>query len=163
MVVESSLLISYQVKSGVLYQDLGLLVTLFMAGLVLGSTAVHRAARMRGPGRPISRGVGAALLVAFALLNLALARLESTGASAAMAIIGSGLFFGGALVSGLFAYASQDQVENQQAAVSPLYAADLIGGCLGSLAASLLLIPLLGLAKTLVGMTGVALVALALI
>jgi len=51
----------------------------------------------------------------------------------------------GYLVAGIFAYASIYEIEDQQIVISPLYAADLLGGSTGSLLGSLLLIPVLGL------------------
>jgi predicted membrane-bound spermidine synthase len=47
--------------------------------------------------------------------------------------------------------------------IAPLYAADLLGGCLGSLAGSLILIPLLGLDGTVIGMIVLAVLSLILI
>ena len=52
----------------------------------------------------------------------------------------------GALVAALFAYVSLQRATDQARLVSPLYAADLLGGCAGSLLASLVLIPMAGLA-----------------
>ena len=54
----------------------------------------------------------------------------------------------GFLVAGLFAYASLRGVRDQERAISPLYAADLLGGCAGSVAASLVLVPLAGMDLT---------------
>jgi hypothetical protein len=56
------------------------------------------------------------------------------------------LLFTGFLVAAVFAFASLYGVENQQAIISPLYAADLIGGGFGAVLASLMLIPVIGLA-----------------
>jgi CBS domain containing-hemolysin-like protein len=77
----------------------------------------------------------------------------------------------GFLVAGIFAYASlypakqgitrppaslEDSksrgIEDQKNVISPLYSADLIGGCLGSLLCSLILIPLAGMDITTWGM-----------
>jgi hypothetical protein len=54
----------------------------------------------------------------------------------------------GFLVSGIFAYASLHEIEDPKNVISPLYSADLIGGCLGSLLGSLILIPLVGMDVT---------------
>jgi hypothetical protein len=43
-------------------------------------------------------------------------------------------------------------IEDQKNVISPLYSADLIGGCLGSLLCSLILIPLAGMDVTIWGM-----------
>ena len=58
----------------------------------------------------------------------------------------------GFLVAGIFAYASLHESEDQKKVISPLYSADLIGGCLGSLLGSLILIPLAGMDVTTWGM-----------
>jgi predicted membrane-bound spermidine synthase len=66
-------------------------------------------------------------------------------------------------VAGVFAYASFTRVPDPEKLISPLYAADLLGGCLGSVAASLLLVPLIGMDLTAAAMVGLALAALLLI
>jgi uncharacterized membrane protein len=43
-------------------------------------------------------------------------------------------------------------IEDQKKVISPLYSADLIGGCLGSLVGILILIPLAGMDVTTWGM-----------
>jgi hypothetical protein len=58
----------------------------------------------------------------------------------------------GFLVAGIFAYASLYEIDDQKKVISPLYFADLIGGCLGSLMGSLILIPLMGMDITAWGM-----------
>jgi len=55
----------------------------------------------------------------------------------------------GFLVAGIFAFVSLHGIENQEKIISPLYSADLIGGCIGSLLGSLILIPLAGMNVTL--------------
>ena len=147
MVMQSALILHYQVKTGVLYRDLGLLFTLFMAGLACGSGAVHRllGSVPRPPGR--ARTLSALVLAAFLVLGLAVAWLADSPA-APIGFTSAGLFLSGCLVSALFACASLDRVEEQRRVVSPLYAADLIGGCLGSLAASLFFVPVLGIQLT---------------
>jgi hypothetical protein len=66
-----------------------------------------------------------------------------------LSIISLSLLLDGMFVAGIFSFASLYKVENQQNVVSQLYAADLIGGSLGSLFASLMLIPLYGFFVTL--------------
>ena len=58
----------------------------------------------------------------------------------------------GFCVAGVFAYASLYEIQDQQSVISPLYSADLIGGCFGSLIGSLFLIPILGMDATTKGM-----------
>lgn len=68
----------------------------------------------------------------------------------------------GFLVAGILAYASLYGVRNQKQVIGPLYAADLLGGCLGSLLGSLL-IPLFGLDGTVKGMIALAALSVLLI
>jgi hypothetical protein len=56
------------------------------------------------------------------------------------------------LVAGIFAYASLHEIKDQRIIISPLYSADLIGGCIGSLLGSLILIPLAGMDVTTLAM-----------
>jgi hypothetical protein len=142
MVLETAVILNYQTQRGVLFQDLGVLLTAFMAGLALGAWALDRVAR-RSEGVP--RLAGVTLVGALALSGLALAALLRSGAIAGLPTSVLALLVCGCLVAALFAYASLHGRPDQRGVVSPLYASDLVGGCLGSLAASLVLIPALGM------------------
>jgi len=158
MATESVVLLRYQAESGSLYQDIGLLLTSFMAGLAAGALAFDRLAAVRPP---VRRWWGVALLVALAALEGALALgAEGGGFLFRMGPAATILCLCGALVAGLFGYASRVGVDDQGAVVSPLYAADLLGGCLGSFLAGLLLLPLLGAGATSAGMALLALAAI---
>jgi spermidine synthase len=148
MVLETALILNYQTARGVLYQDLGLLLTLFMAGLALGSAAVAHRASAGSKGSGLSRRLGHGLLWAFALLCLTVSAAIEAGWVTGLVLTGALLLACGVLVAGVLAFASLHGRPEQRQVVSPLYAADLIGGCLGSLAASLFLIPVLGLPGT---------------
>jgi len=147
MVFETILILHYQVTSGILFQDIGILLTAFMAGLVLGTTAINKLAYIQNDKLQVNRWIGTSLFLAFGLFNiffifiLGKINLGLFSISAFLAI--TGIF-----VSGVFAYASFYKVNEQKLIVSPIYSADLLGGCLGSLAASLLFIPLAGLKIT---------------
>jgi spermidine synthase len=145
MVLETVLILHYQVQRGVLYQDLGLLLTLFMAGLALGAGVLEARSRSAGGDRAIPRLSGGALVSALALLGLLTAWLLDAGKVGGLGGSGLLLLAGGALVAGVFAYASVHRLPDQRAVIAPLYSSDLMGGSLGSLAASLALIPALGL------------------
>jgi hypothetical protein len=82
----------------------------------------------------------------------------AAGGVADLASVALHLLLAGFLTAGVFAYSSLRRVSAQDAVISPLYAADLLGGCLGSVAASLLLAPIFGLA---LGAWCMALLALA--
>ena len=142
MVLETVLLLHYQTKNGVLYQDVGLLLTSFMGGLAAGALAMAwLPARMA-----TRRGLGVAVVVSFALLGLLVSRQVTVVAAASLAATALTLASAGALVAALFAYASLRKVSDQSSAIGPLYAADLAGGAAGAVVGSLLLIPLAGLA-----------------
>jgi hypothetical protein len=92
--------------------------------------------------------IGGGLLAGFAFLNLVFIGLLSVNYPAGLLLISLLMLLTGFFVAGLFACASLSGPGSQREAVSPLYAADLIGGCIGSLVGSLLLIPFLGMIST---------------
>jgi spermidine synthase len=145
MVIETALILNYQTTRGVLYQDLGLLLTLFMAGLALGAGAVDRWARRGGISRDPGRRSGFVLVGGLSALGLLTAGLLAAGAVQGPVATGTLLAATGFLVAAIFAQASLHRGPGQREIISPLYAADLVGGCLGSLAASLVLIPTVGM------------------
>lgn len=145
MILEIIFILYYQTKHGVLYQDIGLLLSSFMAGLALGALITNKLMFQSDSHKKIDRWYGFMILLGLCLLcvctKIMMAKHFSTGLfqiSVFMAITGY-------LVAGIFAYASIYGIEDQQKIISPLYAADLIGGCIGSLLGSLILIPLAGM------------------
>ena len=87
-----------------------------------------------------------------------------TGGAAGGLLLTAGLLAAtGFQVGGLFAYAGLCGVREQKKVIGPLYAADLIGGCLGAILGSLALIPIFGLAGTLKGMILLAALGILLI
>jgi spermidine synthase len=147
MALESAMLLAYQNRSGVLYQDLGLLLMAFMAGLALGAPALAGWLEGSPAGGGRARRARVATLGLLVLLAIACAaRLRSGGTGLAEAALV--LVAGGALVAAVFAGAAHGAPEEQRARAGPLYAYDLIGGCAGSLVAGLAVIPMLGLPAT---------------
>ncbi len=147
MVLETVLILQYQVKHGVLYQDIGLLLMSFMGGLALGAITIN--GMMAAPAgrhrRRSTRWWGAGLVAGFCLLCAAVAAAIRTGIHSGLFPIALFLAAAGFLVAGVFAYASLYKIPDQRKVISPLYSADLLGGCLGSFVSSLFLIPLAGL------------------
>lgn len=141
MILETVLLLYFQTKNGILYQDIGLLLTGFMAGMALGAFGVDKISR-----NP-SRFFGGSLFAGFALLSGAIGWRIASASSATLAECFAYLVLTGILVSAIFAFGGTHGKEDQSKAVTPLYAADLIGGCLGSLLASLYLVPMAGMAN----------------
>ena len=148
MILETLLILRYQVKSGVLYQDIGLLLTAFMAGMAAGAPAmIHAAAPTRHDGR-LRPVWGRMTAVGFVLLGLIIFFGVRAGALGGIGSVGLLLFFSGFLVSALFAFAGLDNTPDQPGAVPRLLASDLLGGCVGSAVASLAAIPFLGMDQT---------------
>jgi len=163
MVLETVLILQYQIRHGVLYRDLGILITAFMLGLTAGALTLAMAARRQSPHREPGRKWGIGLVSGFALLGTLVILQARLGRFAGLAETVALLAAAGYLVAGIFAYASLRGVQEQERAISPLYAADLFGGCVGSIAASLVLVPLLGMDVTAAGMIGLSLLALLLV
>jgi hypothetical protein len=158
MLLEGAMLLAYQTRRGILYQDLGLLIMLFMGGLAAGSLAVDAAAR-RAPSGP-GRRLGAPLALGTSAVAALSAWALSAGVPGGMWLVAPLLAASGFTTGGLFAYASLRDATDQPRSVAPLYAADLLGGCSGSLLGSLLLIPFLGLPATGIVVTLLALALL---
>ncbi len=119
MLLQASLLLAFQARHGVLYQDLGLLLTLFMGGMAGGA-----ALRTPRPGP---------LLAGLAGLALASALAVSHPARLPWALVAGLLALSGATGGALFGTAGR----LAPAGSGPLYAADLAGGCAGALLAGL--------------------------
>ena len=152
MVLETILILYYQVKYGVLYQDIGLLLMSFMAGLALGAMIIGMLMAKFANWQRLIRWYGVALLVGFCFLCVVAATRIAVSASAGLFQTSALLAAAGFVVAGIFAYASTYKIEDQRSVISPLYAADLLGGSVGSLLGSLILIPVLGLDVTTRGM-----------
>lgn len=163
MVLETILLLYYQVTHGVLYQDIGILMMSFMAGLAAGALTIHKKMSDSMEHRPFARFYGAFLLIGFCFLCAFTGITLTMGISLGLAPISILLGASGFAVGGIFAYASLHEVEDQKKVISPLYAADLIGGCVGCLLGSLIFIPLAGMDVTAWGMFLVAALLLILV
>jgi spermidine synthase len=152
MVLETILILYYQVKHGVLYQDIGLLLMSFMAGLAVGAIVINRKMARQVNNQSLSRWHGIILLIGFCFLCAFTGMRLTMSISAGLVQISCLLAIAGFLVAGIFAYASLHEIEDQKNVISSLYSADLIGGCLGTLLGSLILIPLAGMNVTTWGM-----------
>ena len=163
VVLEALIILVYQAKEGALYEEIGLLLAAFMAGLALGAGLVRRAARTAGAGQGPARRWGVGLIAGFALTGAAILWGMDRDATGGLMPAAALLAADGFAVAGLLAYAGLRGISDQRKVVVPLYSADLIGGCLGSLLGSLLLVPLLGLGGTSLAMILLAALLLILI
>lgn len=150
MMIEMVLLIKYQTVEGILFQNIGLLLTSFMAGLTTGAFGINRFA----PYLHRKKHFTFFVVFFFALFcgaNAFTMGLESLNGLALISIL---IFIDGFFVSALFSILSLTSAKSQKHIVAPLYAADILGGSIGAFLTGLILIPLFGL-------TGVLLIAMA--
>ncbi len=173
---EVVVLFGFQVVHGYVYRQVGTIVTAFMAGLALGSAMANR---WHWPGGPSHRwdprhSPRATLLcvqvgvVLFALSFLLAVRLAPPGWIFLLFGLLAGGLTGLAFPVAVACLPAAEGVDSTQARGPPgrsaglLYAADLVGGCLGAATASVFLVPILGIFQTslaiaLVGIAGLAL------
>jgi len=162
--LEVVLLLAFQILYGSVYQQLGIIVTVFMAGLAAGASAVNRNADtpVRDPQQRDNQGCGqecprykrllaclAFAVAAFAaLLPLCLMALARVGGNGGFLLVQTAIalltFILAVLVGMQFPLAGRLDNENTAATASRLYTADFVGACLGALLPSTLLIPLIG-------------------
>jgi spermidine synthase len=160
MALETAALLRYQVANGVMFVNVGGLLTCFMAGMAVGSWAGGGpATRRRLDAHPCLIAVAVLLAAAGVLLMThwtALAGLAGTGALLAIT---------GVVAGGTFAAMTDDRPGDPSRAVGSLYAADVAGGALGAWLAPLVVVPTLGLDGTavLAAVAAVALVPLCVI
>jgi spermidine synthase len=145
MVLTSVLLLHHQTLLGVLYRDLGVLLTLFMLGQAGGAWL----GTCLGGRRP-SRWRMAGLVVVLSLWSFLVTMGLQLGARFGANLVW--LTGTGVVTAMIFASATC----RPRADLGRLYAADLTGGCLGALVAALLLIPFSGLPTTTLTMAALA-------
>jgi spermidine synthase len=150
MVIEFAVLLRFQTASGVLFRDIGLLLGGFMAGLAVSPVVGRWAARA-------TRG-GFVLVLFFALFCSASALLFHWEGMRSIAVGMGWLLVTGCGVGALFCYAT----EKTEGKGAMLYAADLLGGSLGALVGSLILLPSLGLDVSSLWVGALALLAMVL-
>jgi spermidine synthase len=161
MILETILILYYQAKHGGLYQDIGILLMSFMAGLALGSLTINKGMVRSSNRRKSAKWYGIGLLIGFGLLGLIITITLS--ALSGLTLTSLLLVAAGFLVAGIFAYVSLYEIQDQKSLISSLYTADLIGGCVGSLLAGLILIPVAGLDMTIRAMVMLVLFSILLV
>ena len=149
MTIEIILILLYQNKSGILFRDIGLLITAFMVGLSIGSYFVNRLFVSVKERVMIQKWLGILLFISFSLFILIIYLFVKADQMSGLTLIFISLLLDGTFVSGIFAFISLNNITNQQGIISQLYTSDLIGGCLGSLVTSLVFVPIYGFFLTL--------------
>ena len=120
MILQSILLLHYQVKDGALYQDIGLLIACFMAGMALGAILIAR--RLALPERSWGRVLLGLFFSLTILIYVILIRDSGTG----LLLMAFLLAFTGFFTGALFAYTTLADATEGPSLISQLYAADLI-------------------------------------
>jgi spermidine synthase len=162
MTLDLLVIFAFQILHGYVYQQIGLLVTAFMTGLSLGSWWMARwlglnAVRSALPAlRPALLKLEAGIVVYLTAFPLALAVLHAQGPEPAgsawmrLALLGlntvAGLLVGLEFPLANAVYVPTPPESGETAGI--LYAADLVGACLGALLISVVLLPALGILET---------------
>lgn len=164
MMLETMIVLHYQSKHGALFQNIGILLMAFMAGMGAGAVVIAKVSdRYRRQRGAVGTRVGRILVIGFAVLFLIFWLFLKAVPVFGMVPSACFLFGAGFFVAGLFAYAGYTAAKDQRSVVSSLYAADLLGGCAGSLLGCLLVIPFLGLAQSPAWMVGICMVCLLMV
>ena len=151
MGLQLMVLFSFQTVAGYLFHQIGILTTLFMAGLAVGGEVGRRIVRRgrRAVAAAFAGGLPGLLLVCGAMPWLV--GHAPVGTEALKIVLGAlSLVIG---VLGGLAYAPAVSLATMHAgeagrAGAGLYAADLVGGALGAILVSVLVLPALGLWAT---------------
>ncbi|MFH1011559.1 MAG: hypothetical protein V1784_10045, partial [bacterium] len=133
MVIEFAVLLRFQTASGILFRDIGLLLAGFMAGLAMSPMIGRWAAGRTQGGQLLVGSLGILCFTSAFLFHWDGMRYTITGVA--------WLFLTGCNVGALFCYATEKIREKG----ASFYAADLLGGSIGALIGSIILLPSLGL------------------
>jgi len=145
--LEVVLLVGFQILYGCVYHQVGLIVTMFMLGLGIGSFTMNRmlSGRRRKDLGVLEFGL-AVYAVCLPLILMGLGRVGGATATAVASLLAVPLL---ALVLGIlvgleFPLAGKEDFSGVSATASRLYTADYLGAALGALLVSTLLIPVIG-------------------
>lgn len=145
--LEVVLLIGFQILYGYVYHRVGLIVTVFMLGLAVGSFTMNRMLPKRTTRDLVKLEFGIALYAAclpFVLMGLG---KVGTGLPFSISVhLGVPIltFFLAAFVGMEFPLAGKADFKGTASTAARLYTADFVGACLGALLVSTFLIPLVG-------------------
>jgi len=160
MAFDLLVIFAFQAFYGYVYQQIGLLVTAFMAGLSLGGWVMTRRVERIKEGKPLLLRLEGAIAACWLLFPIVLAILYAQagrpGVSAAVGPILLALnalagFLVGTefpLASKMYLKTSVGEAAGETATAGILYASDLLGAFLGALLISVMLLPALGVLET---------------
>ena len=144
--LEVVLLLGFQILCGSVYRQVGVIITMFMAGLAVGASAATRY-RPIGNRIPLA-GLALGIALLAAILPAGLKSLEHAPLPIVQIAIGLLTLVLASMVGMEFPLATRTSFRDVAGTASRLYTADFTGACLGALLASALLIPLLGVTVT---------------
>ncbi len=144
--LEVVLLLGFQILYGCVYHQVGLIITMFMLGLGIGSLAMNRFLPRCGRNHLIALALAITIYsLCVPYILMALGRSESTTAAwSAWAAIPVMTLLLAILVGLEFPLAGKVGFQEVTVTAARLYTADYIGAALGALLVSTLLIPVLG-------------------
>ncbi|MBL7134924.1 MAG: fused MFS/spermidine synthase [Phycisphaerae bacterium] len=160
--LEVVLIMAFQVLYGYVYEEMGLIVTMFMAGLAVGSLAMNRMLprRSRIDLARLDLGIavfaGALPLVLMAMGHVSGRIIADLFRHAAIPLL---TFLLAVLVGMEFPLAGKVDFEGITPTAARLYSADLAGACLGAILVSTLLIPIIGVVGVCVLVAGINIVS----
>jgi spermidine synthase len=156
MTADLVIVFGFQTLYGHVYHWIGLLITAFMAGLSLGGLLVTRGLARIGKERSALLRLEVGLIAFWVLLPIILSGLYARNPQPLASAQVQGLLLllnsvAGFLVGAQFPLANRmwlREGEPQRGTVGVLYASDLVGAFLASIAVSVFLIPILGIVET---------------
>ncbi len=147
MLLESALILQYQISQGVLYRDLGILVTIYMGGLWAGSSL----STLMGKKKIVS----ATNLIFYLSLSLNIFLvylLIAYNISGNLFLTGIMIFLSSGLTAAVFGNSAAIINVSKRSLIPLLYTIDLSGGIFAALTGGLLFIPYVGAETTLIAM-----------
>jgi spermidine synthase len=147
MVLQIAILFSFQSVYGFVYEMVGFIVALFMAGLAVGAAVAHRWTGGRGSRRSLA--VVQFLVASYAVLvAVGLPLSAGLGSSWLTFLLFSALTLGGGVLNGAgFPLAVSCCIalgEPPEGATGMVYGNELVGGCIGAALAGVVVAPVLG-------------------
>lgn len=150
------LIFSFQILYGYVYQQIGLLVTAFMAGAAIGGLVMTKWQERLKSGLDTFMRLEAAVILFSIVLPIIISvfslYLEQAAVSRIFTFVFPGLCIACGLIVGLeFPLANRlylGRTDSLSHAAGVLYGVDLLGGWAGGMVAGIVLLPLLGLAET---------------
>ncbi len=148
MILQIALIFSFQSIYGFIYEMVGLIVAIFMAGLAIGTAITHRYVANKANTNTLA-AVQFAIAALACLIAVLLPRAAAIESAAIVFMLFSVLTFVSGLLNGLdFPLAAECFMAlNRQAerSAGTVYGIELFGACLGAIVASAVVAPIMGI------------------